>query len=111
MSEPEIAHRCSACGVSLRHHATYCPQCGQKIDHNPSHHASGITGVADNVRERVEKILDQKLHEQEDLTVVELTENELAEVNGAEWGCFPFNNSTAFAVTSIAFTNNNSGIW
>jgi hypothetical protein len=59
----------------------------------------------------MEKILDQKLHEQEDLTVVELTENELEEVNGSWGDCFPFNNSTAFAVTSIAFTNNNSGIF
>jgi uncharacterized Zn finger protein (UPF0148 family) len=30
MSEPEIARRCSACGVSLRQHALFCPQCGQK---------------------------------------------------------------------------------
>jgi len=58
------------------------------------------------------KILDQKLQNQEDLTIVEVTEKELEEVNGAEFGCFfPFNNSTSLAVTSIAFTNNNSGIW
>ncbi len=58
----------------------------------------------------MKKIIDQELHEQEDLTVVELTEQELDEVNGA-WGegFFPFNNSTSLAVTSIAFTNNNSG--
>ena len=30
MSEPEIARRCSACGVSLRQHAIFCPQCGHK---------------------------------------------------------------------------------
>ena len=60
----------------------------------------------------MKKIIDQELHEQEDLTVVELTERELEEVNGAEFGCFfPFNNSTSLAVTSIAFTNNNSGIF
>jgi len=60
----------------------------------------------------IEKILDQQLHEREDLTVAELTEEELEEVNGA-WGDFfcPFNNSTSLAVTSIAFTNNNSGIF
>jgi len=60
----------------------------------------------------IEKILDQQLHERENLTVVELTDQELEEVNGA-WGDFfcPFNNSTSLAVTSIAFTNNNSGIW
>jgi hypothetical protein len=60
----------------------------------------------------IEKILDQQLHEREDLTAVELTDQELEEVNGA-WGDFfcPFNNSTSLAVTSIAFTNNNSGIF
>ena len=61
----------------------------------------------------IEKIIEQELHEQEDLTVVELTERDLEEVNGA-WcdGCFfPFNNSTSLAVTSIAFTNNNNGFF
>jgi hypothetical protein len=58
------------------------------------------------------KILDQKLQNQEDLTIVEVTENELEEVNGAEFcDFFPFNNSQSLAVTSIAFTNNNSGIF
>ena len=48
----------------------------------------------------------------EDLTVVELTDKELDEVTGAEFGgFFPFNNSQSLAVTSIAFTNNNSGIF
>jgi hypothetical protein len=28
---PEIARRCSACGVSLRQHALFCPQCGHQI--------------------------------------------------------------------------------
>jgi hypothetical protein len=60
----------------------------------------------------MEKILGQKLQEQEDLTVVEITEQELEEVNGAQFGCFfPFNNSSSFAITSLAFTNNNSGIF
>src|SRR5919112_85661 len=31
MSEPEIARRCSACGVSVRQRATFCPQCGNPI--------------------------------------------------------------------------------
>ncbi|HEX6046913.1 MAG TPA: zinc ribbon domain-containing protein [Pyrinomonadaceae bacterium] len=99
MSEPEIARRCSSCGVSLRQSAMFCPQCGNPIvtqqtttevsptaptqalrsvgpaddslaNPNPTptppktapppqaqhHHASGLTGVADNVRDRVEKI-------------------------------------------------------
>ena len=32
MSEPEIARRCSACGVSVRQRASFCPQCGNPID-------------------------------------------------------------------------------
>jgi uncharacterized Zn finger protein (UPF0148 family) len=89
MSDPEIARRCSSCGVSLRQHALYCPQCGKQIGDDqpeptvsqtaptqalhqaphgsqtaptqalhpaPPPHASGISGVADNVRDRVEKI-------------------------------------------------------
>ena len=60
MSEPEIARRCPACGVSLRQHALYCPQCGEeigdKIREDPPPTVPGKTGVAENVRERVEKI-------------------------------------------------------
>jgi uncharacterized Zn finger protein (UPF0148 family) len=81
MSEPEIARRCTHCGVTLRQTALFCPQCGQELGDNrttetalseastteapvrenlpsasaASHHA-GSTGVATNVRERVEKI-------------------------------------------------------
>ena len=60
----------------------------------------------------IEKMYEEQLRRQENLTVVELTDQELEEVNGA-WGDFfcPFNNSTSLAVTSIAFTNNNSGIF
>jgi predicted RNA-binding Zn-ribbon protein involved in translation (DUF1610 family) len=28
MSEPEISHRCTSCGASVRGHALFCPQCG-----------------------------------------------------------------------------------
>jgi predicted RNA-binding Zn-ribbon protein involved in translation (DUF1610 family) len=31
MSDPEIARRCSACGVSLRQQAAFCPQCGHPV--------------------------------------------------------------------------------
>jgi zinc-ribbon domain len=31
MSEPEIARRCTSCGVSVRDHAVFCPQCGNPI--------------------------------------------------------------------------------
>ena len=104
MSEPEIARRCSHCGVTLRQRALFCPQCGQKIldsadatdapniqrdtqliepqpietqlierstsetqileppsrdvqpTEDPSLTTSALTGVAGNVRDRVEKI-------------------------------------------------------
>jgi predicted RNA-binding Zn-ribbon protein involved in translation (DUF1610 family) len=95
MSEPEIARRCTACGVSVRQSAMFCPQCGnpivkqqtttegthtaptqalrtvatvddsppnqqaaptQAIHPPPTQNPSTLTGVVDNVRERVEKI-------------------------------------------------------
>ncbi len=60
----------------------------------------------------MKKIFDDELHNQEDQTVVELAEHELEEVTGTEWGCFfPFTQSNSFAITSLAFTNNNSGIF
>ena len=31
MSDPEIARRCTACGVSVRHRAAFCPQCGNPV--------------------------------------------------------------------------------
>ena len=42
----------------------------------------------------MKKIIDQELHEQEDLTVVELTEQDLDEVTGAWYGDgYPFSHS------------------
>jgi len=35
MSEPEIARRCSSCGVSVRKAAMFCPQCGNPIVFSP----------------------------------------------------------------------------
>jgi bacteriocin-like protein len=56
----------------------------------------------------IENIIDQKMLDQEQLTAVELTDKELESINGG-WGFFPqSNNSTAFAVTTIAFSNNNN---
>ena len=68
MSEPEIARRCSACGLSVRQRAMFCPQCGNPID---SQHATTtvtppetvidtaatqpLTAERDGVRARVEK--------------------------------------------------------
>ncbi len=59
-----------------------------------------------------ENMLEEQFCNYENLTTAELTDKELAKVTGAEFGFSPFNNSTAFAVTSIAFTqNNDSCIW
>jgi len=92
MSEPEIARRCTSCGISVRKTAAFCPQCGNPIvkhqttadvptaktqalhkvttvDDSPQPSQTAPTetppptpnpaarhGVAENVRERVEKI-------------------------------------------------------
>jgi len=31
MAEPEISHRCLACGAAIRTHAQFCPQCGKPL--------------------------------------------------------------------------------
>src|SRR3712207_3949697 len=46
MSEPEIARRCSACGVSVRQRAVFCPQCGNPI---PQGAATTVTTATDTV--------------------------------------------------------------
>ena len=96
MSEPEIARRCAACGVSVRKSAMFCPQCGnpiatyqttddvqiaatqalhtvttadeespsqasqtvptQAIHPSPNPSPTALHGVAENVRDRVERI-------------------------------------------------------
>lgn len=56
ITEPEIARRCPHCGISLRQQAVFCPQCGEKIIENSSTSVPAKPGVAENVRERVEKI-------------------------------------------------------
>lgn len=59
ITEPEIARRCPHCGVTLRQQASFCPQCGEKIDGRPLENPPSTPakpGVAENVRERVEKI-------------------------------------------------------
>ena len=76
MSEPEIARRCAHCGVALRQRAFFCPQCGHQTGEadsretqileptsrevqaheDPSLTTPALTGVAGNVRGRVEKI-------------------------------------------------------
>lgn len=74
MSEPEIARRCAACGISLRKVAMFCPQCGNPIVKpqttttadasqtaptqalTPQPDPPAHTSVAGTLRDRVEKI-------------------------------------------------------
>ncbi|HEX5886137.1 MAG TPA: zinc-ribbon domain-containing protein [Pyrinomonadaceae bacterium] len=63
MSEPEIARRCTACGVSVRQHAMFCPQCGNPIaDTAPTQALDSVPRPPtprpseDGVRARVEKL-------------------------------------------------------
>ena len=59
-----------------------------------------------------EKKLDQKVVDRKDLAAAELTEKELEKVNGAEFGFgFPFTANQSFALTTLAFTNNNAGVF
>ena len=44
MSEPEIARRCVACGVTVRERAMFCPQCGNPIPQ----HQSVTTNISGN---------------------------------------------------------------
>lgn len=65
MSEPEIARRCTACGVSVRDRAVFCPQCGNPVTQASTDATQPLTAVApppphkaqpeEGVRARVEK--------------------------------------------------------
>ena len=50
MSEPEIARRCVACGVTVRERAMFCPQCGNPI---PQHDSvtTNVSAAADTMIE------------------------------------------------------------
>ena len=64
MSEPEIARRCASCGVSVRQHAVFCPQCG-----NPVQQVEPIMEtqpLQEEVRSRVETlrvVIDQAAYD------------------------------------------------
>lgn len=36
MVEPEISHRCTACGAAIRANAQFCPQCGKQLKKSSS---------------------------------------------------------------------------
>jgi len=45
MSEPEIARRCVACGVTVRERAMFCPQCGNPIQSATTNIAAADTMI------------------------------------------------------------------
>jgi zinc-ribbon domain len=66
MSDPEIARRCTACGVSVRQRAMFCPQCGNpmaQVDTAPTEALTSspplpppqATPTPDGVRGRVDR--------------------------------------------------------
>ena len=56
MSEPEIARRCSYCGVSVRQYAMFCPQCGKAMPELPVTMPELPVTTTEGVRGRVEKL-------------------------------------------------------
>src|ERR687890_532465 len=50
MSEPEIARRCTACGVTVRQLAAFCPECGNPISQSA---ATTVTTATDTIVEPV----------------------------------------------------------
>ncbi|HET6972741.1 MAG TPA: zinc ribbon domain-containing protein [Pyrinomonadaceae bacterium] len=84
MSEPEIARRCVSCGVSVRQHAMFCPQCGKAIpeaavttattpadtiiDHAPqppppARHQDGVKGRVEKLRHVSSIVIDQAAYD------------------------------------------------
>ena len=85
MSEPEIARRCTACGITVRKHAVFCPQCGNPISHSaasttvatvtdtivdpapaaaaPPRHQDGIRGRVQKLRHVSSVMIDQAAYD------------------------------------------------
>ena len=86
MSEPEIARRCTACGVSVRQHAVFCPQCGNPISQAtattvatttetvvdpaptqalpaPQRHHDGVKGKVEKLRHVSSVVIDQAAYD------------------------------------------------
>src|SRR5215217_943559 len=73
MSEPEIARRCTACGVTVRQHAVFCPQCGNPIPPTtvepapalPPHprHQDGVRGRVEKLRKVSSVVIDQAAYD------------------------------------------------
>src|ERR1044072_7648378 len=78
MSEPEIDRRCVSCGVSVRSHAMFCPQCGKAIPESPSdtiidqapppqsppaRHQEGVKGRVEKLRHVSSVVIDQAAYD------------------------------------------------
>jgi len=77
MSEPEIARRCTACGVSVRELAMFCPQCGNPIPEHPVttvtatpppapqpvRHQEGVKGRVEKLRHVSSVVIDQAAYD------------------------------------------------
>ena len=75
MSEPEIDRRCTACGVTVRQHAMFCPQCGNPISSappvvletpapaQPIRHPEGVKGRVEKLRHVSSVVIDQAAYD------------------------------------------------
>jgi hypothetical protein len=74
MSEPEIDRRCTACGVAVRQHALFCPQCGNPISTTPVttetpapakpiRHQEGVKGRVEKLRHVSSVVIDQAAYD------------------------------------------------
>jgi len=70
MSEPEIARRCVACGVSVRQHAMFCPQCGNPIPQAvetapvaPAPRQEGVKAQVQKLRKVSSVVIDQAAYD------------------------------------------------
>ena len=62
MSEPEISRRCSSCGVSVRQHAMFCPQCGKAMPEIPPT-SEGVRGRVEKLRKVSSVVIDQAAYD------------------------------------------------
>ena len=74
MSEPEIDRRCVSCGVSVRSHAMFCPQCGKAIPETPAiiepapppppaRHQDGVKARVEKLRHVSSVVIDQAAYD------------------------------------------------
>jgi hypothetical protein len=85
MSEPEIARRCTACGITVRNRAMFCPQCGNPVPQEPVtvttptemivdpasivpppqpvRHSDGVMGRVEKLRHVSSAVIDQAAYD------------------------------------------------